>query len=97
MKDLMAMIPGVGSKIKDLDIDENAFKGIEAMIQSMTPRERAKPEILNGSRKQRIVNGSGRSIQELNKLLTQFNQMRQMMKAMQNRKMPGMGLPGMRR
>lgn len=97
MKDLMAMIPGVGSKIKDLDIDENAFKGIEAMIQSMTPKERAKPEILNSSRKQRIVNGSGRSIQELNKLLTQFNQMRQMMKAMQNRKMPGMGLPGMRR
>jgi signal recognition particle subunit SRP54 len=97
MKDLMAMIPGVGSKIKDMDIDENAFKGIEAMIQSMTPAERAKPEILNGSRKQRIVNGSGRSIQELNKLLTQFNQMRQMMKSMQNRKMPGMGLPGMRR
>jgi signal recognition particle subunit SRP54 len=97
MKDLMAMIPGVGSKIKDLDVDENAFKGIEAMIQSMTPAERAKPEILNGSRKQRIVNGSGRSIQELNKLLTQFNQMRQMMKAMQNKKMPGMGFPGMRR
>jgi len=96
MKDLMAMIPGVGSKIKDMDIDENAFKGIEAMIQSMTPAERAKPEILNGSRKQRIVNGSGRTIQELNKLLTQFNQMRQMMKSMQNRKMPGLGFPGMR-
>jgi signal recognition particle subunit SRP54 len=63
----------------------------------MTPRERAKPEILNASRKQRIVSGSGRSIQDLNKLLTQFNQMRQMMKSMQNRKMPGMGLPGMRR
>ena len=96
MKDLLAMIPGVGSKIKDLDVDENAFKGIEAMIQSMTPQERARPEILNGSRKQRIVNGSGRSIQELNKLLTQFNQMRQMMKSMQNKKMPA-SLPGMRR
>jgi len=96
MKDLMAMIPGLGSKIKDMDIDENAFKGIEAMIQSMTPAERAKPEILNGSRKQRIVNGSGRSIQELNKLLIQFNQMRQMMKSMQNRKMPAMGFSGMR-
>ncbi len=96
MKDLLAMIPGVGSKIKDLDVDENAFKGIEAMIQSMTPQERARPEILNGSRKQRIVNGSGRSIQELNKLLAQFNQMRQMMKSMQNKKMPA-SLPGMRR
>lgn len=96
MKDLLAMIPGVGSKIKDLDVDENAFKGIEAMIQSMTPQERARPEILNGSRKQRIVNGSGRSIQELNKLLAQFNQMRQMMKSMQNKKMP-LSLPGMRR
>jgi signal recognition particle subunit SRP54 len=97
MKDLLAMIPGVGSKIKDLDVDENAFKGIEAMIQSMTPQERARPEILNGSRKQRIVNGSGRSIQELNKLLTQFNQMRQMMKSMQNKKMPNMGVPGFKR
>lgn len=97
MKDLLAMLPGVGSKIKDLDIDDNAFKGIEALIQSMTPQERARPEILNASRKQRIVNGSGRTIQELNKLLTQFNQMRQMMKAMQNKKMPGGMFPGMRR
>lgn len=92
MKDLLGMLPGVGSKIKDLDIDDNAFKGIEALIQAMTPEERTKPEILNNSRKQRIVRGSGRSIQELNKLLTQFNQMRQMMKMMNNNKgrFPGM-------
>jgi signal recognition particle subunit SRP54 len=86
MKDLLGMLPGVGSKIKDLDIDDNAFKGIEALIQSMTPKEREKPEILNASRKQRIASGSGRSVQELNKLLTQFTQMRQMMKSMNNNK-----------
>jgi signal recognition particle subunit SRP54 len=86
MKDLLGMLPGVGSKIKDLDIDDNAFKGIEALIQSMTPQEREKPEILNASRKQRIATGSGRSVQELNKLLTQFTQMRQMMKSMNNNK-----------
>jgi signal recognition particle subunit SRP54 len=97
MKDLLGMLPGVGSKIKDLDIDDNAFKGIEALIQSMTPQERARPEILNASRKQRIVKGSGRSIQDLNKLLTQFTQMRQMMKAMQNKKLPGGMFPGMKR
>lgn len=88
MKDLLGMLPGVGSKIKDLDIDEKSFKGIEALIQSMTPEERAKPEILSSSRKQRIVKGSGSSIQELNKLLTQFNQMRQMMKMMNNKRSP---------
>ena len=74
------------AEIKDLDIDDNAFKGIEALIQSMTPQEREKPEILNASRKQRIAQGSGRSVQELNKLLTQFTQMRQMMKTMNNSK-----------
>lgn len=96
IKDLLGMLPGVGSKIKDLDIDDGAFKGIEAMIQSMTPEERARPEILNASRKQRIVAGSGKTIQDLNKLLNQFNQMRQMMKSMQNKKLPG-GFPGVRR
>lgn len=96
IKDLLGMLPGVGSKIKDLDIDDGAFKGVEAMIQSMTPEERARPEILNASRKQRIVAGSGKTIQDLNKLLNQFNQMRQMMKSMQNKKLPG-GFPGMRR
>ena len=100
IKDLLGMLPGVGSQIKDLDIDDNAFKGIESMIQSMTPQERAKPEMLNASRKQRIVRGSGRSIQDLNKLLTQFEQMRKMMKMMNNSggRMPKMpNFPGMRR
>ena len=96
IKDLLGMLPGVGSQIKDLDINEDAFKGIEALIQSMTPQERSRPEILNNSRKQRIVRGSGRNIQELNKLLTQFEQMRKMMKMMSNKggrlpQMPGMG------
>lgn len=94
MKDLLGMLPGVGSQIKDMDIDENAFKGIEAIIQAMTPEERQKPEILNNSRKQRIIKGSGRSIQELNKVLTQFNQMRQMMKMMNNKRG---GIPGLSR
>ena len=100
IKDLLGMLPGVGSQIKDMDIDDNAFKGIESMIQSMTPQERSKPEILNASRKQRIVKGSGRNIQDLNKLLTQFEQMRKMMKTMNNSggKMPKMpNMPGMRR
>ncbi|MEI8100798.1 MAG: signal recognition particle protein [Bacteroidota bacterium] len=100
IKDLLGMLPGVGSQIKDMDIDDNAFKGIESMIQSMTPQERSKPEILNASRKQRIVRGSGRNIQDLNKLLAQFEQMRKMMKMMNNSggKMPKMpNMPGMRR
>jgi signal recognition particle subunit SRP54 len=86
------MLPGVGSKIKDMDIDDDAFKGIESLIQSMTPVERAKPELLNNSRKQRIVQGSGKNIQELNKLLTQFQQMRQMMKMMNKKRgrIPGL-------
>jgi signal recognition particle subunit SRP54 len=88
MKDLLGMVPGVGSKIKDIDIDDDAFVGIEALIQSMTPEERSKPEILSGSRKQRIARGSGKSVQELNKLITQFNQMRQMMKMMNKTRMP---------
>ena len=101
IKDLLGMLPGVSSQIKDLDIDDNSFKGIESMIQSMTPQERSKPEILNASRKQRIVRGSGRNIQELNKLLTQFEQMRKMMKMMNNSKggkMPSLpNMQGMRR
>lgn len=94
LKDLMGMLPGVGSKIKDLDIDDKSFKGIEALIQSMTPEERRRPELLNASRKQRIVAGSGSTVQELNKLLTQFNQMRQMMKMMKNKRMPSFGNMG---
>jgi signal recognition particle subunit SRP54 len=84
IKDLMAMVPGIGNKIKDADIDENSFKGIESLIQSMTPSERKDPEILNASRKNRIVKGSGKSIQDLNKLLTQFAEMKKMMKNMNN-------------
>jgi len=87
IKDLMGMIPGVGNKIKDMDLDENAFKGIEAMILSMTPTERKNPEVLTSSRKNRIVKGSGKSIQDLNKLLSQFNDMRKMMKNMNNMKL----------
>lgn len=82
MKDLMGMIPGVGKAIKDIDIDDNDLKPIEAIIKSMTPNERANPEIMNGSRKMRIANGSGTSVQEVNQLLKQFEQMRKMMKSM---------------
>lgn len=83
MKDLMGMIPGAGKALKDIDIDDDAFKHVEAMIHSMTPDERANPSKLNASRKKRIAKGSGRSLQELNQLLKQFNQMSKMMKMMQ--------------
>lgn len=80
IKDLASMIPGVGKAIKDIDIDNNAFNGIEAIIRSMTPKERTNPEMLNQSRKLRIAKGSGTSIQEVNRLVKQFNQTRKMMK-----------------
>lgn len=80
VKDLMAMIPGVGKTVKDLDIDDNAFKGIEAIIRSMTPDERSTPALLNGSRRKRIASGSGTSVQEVNKLVKQFDETRKMMK-----------------
>ena len=80
IKDLAAMIPGVGKAIKDVDIDDNAFKNIEAIINSMTPKERTNPEILNQSRRNRIAKGSGTNIQEVNRLIKQFDQMRKMMK-----------------
>lgn len=80
VKDLMAMIPGVGKAVKDLDIDDNAFKSIEAIIRSMTPDERSNPVILNGSRRKRIASGSGTSVQEVNKLVKQFDETRRMMK-----------------
>ena len=79
LKDLASMIPGVSKQIKDLDIDDNAFKSIEAIIYSMTPKERSNPEIINGSRRQRIAKGSGTSLQEVNRLLKQFEQTRKMM------------------
>ena len=82
VKDLMSMIPGVGKAVKDLDIDDNAFKGIEAIIRSMTPEERINPVVLNGSRRKRIALGSGTSVQEVNKLLKQFDETRRMMKMM---------------
>ena len=95
LKDLAAMIPGVGKAIKDVDIDDNAFKGIEAIIQSMTPKERTNPEILNTSRRNRIAKGSGTSIQDVNRLIKQFDQTRKMMKMVTSGGMKGMmkGMP----
>jgi signal recognition particle subunit SRP54 len=88
MKDLLGMIPGVGKAIKDMDFSDEMFKQTEAIIQSMTPLERREPEILNGSRRERIARGSGTKVQEINQLLKQFAEMKQMM-----RKMNG-GMPG---
>ena len=86
MKDLMGMVPGMGKMTKDMDIDENAFKGIEVIIGSMTPKERAQPQLMNHSRKTRIADGSGTSLQEVNQLIKQFEQMSKMMKMMQGGK-----------
>ncbi len=97
LKELASMIPGVGKAIKDLDIDDNAFKSIEAIIYSMTPIERERPEIINGSRRQRIAKGSGTSLQEVNRLLKQFDQTRKMMKMVTSNKMGKMMLPKLRR
>jgi signal recognition particle subunit SRP54 len=85
LKDLVGMIPGVGKALKDVDINDDAFKGIEAIIYSMTPQERENPEILNGSRRNRIAKGSGTNIQEVNKLIKQFDDTRKMMKMMGNK------------
>lgn len=82
IKDLVGMIPGVGKAMKDAEINDDAFKGIEAIIGSMTPKERSNPELINGSRRQRIAKGSGQSIQEVNKLLKQFEDTRKMMRMM---------------
>lgn len=83
MKDLVGMIPGAGKMMKDVDIDDDAFKGIEAIIHSMTPAERSTPAMINASRKKRIAKGSGTNVQEVNQLMKQFNQMSKMMKMMQ--------------
>jgi len=96
LKDLAAMIPGVGKAIKDIDIDDNAFKGIEAMINSMTAQERANPSIINTSRRQRIARGSGTNIVEVNRMLKQFEQMRKMMKMATSMKNPMKMMRGMR-
>lgn len=104
MKDLMGMIPGMGKAVKNLDIDDDAFKGIESIIYSMTPQERNDHKILNGSRRKRIAKGSGTSLQDVNKLIKQFEETRKMMQLMSNKKnmanlmrqMGGMkGMPGM--
>jgi len=105
MKDLMGMIPGMGKAIKDVDIQDDAFKHIEAIIQSMTPKERSNPGIINQSRKMRLAKGSGTDVQEVNKLIKQFDDMKKMMKLMSNpRNMASMmsqfkgmkgGMPGM--
>ena len=90
IKDLAAMIPGVGKQLKDIDIDDNAFKNIEAIINSMTPHERSHPDVLNQSRRLRIAKGSGTNIQEVNRLIKQFDQMRKMMKMVSGGGMGGM-------
>ena len=102
MKDLVGMIPKIGKAMKDVDIDDDAFKGIEAIIHSMTKEERANPKILNGSRKKRIATGSGSTVVEVNQLIKQFSQMGKMMKMMQGggkqmmQMMKGKGsMPGM--
>lgn len=101
IKDLLAMIPGVGKAIKDIDISDDAFKGIEAMIDSMTPAERANPDIIDNKRRARIAKGAGKDVAEMNAFMKQFEQMRQMMKQMNKFKggfgggMPGMGGMGM--
>jgi len=82
VKDLMGMIPGMGKATRDMDIDDDAFKGIEAIIHSMTPEERENPKILNGSRRKRIARGSGSEIQEVNRLIKQFGETSKMMKMM---------------
>lgn len=86
MKDLMGMIPGVGKMMKDVDVDDNAFAGIEVIIGSMTPKERSQPQLMNHSRKIRIAKGSGKSVEEVNQLIKQFEQMGKMMKMMQGGK-----------
>ncbi len=93
IKDLLGMIPGIGKAIKDIDISNDAFKGIEAMIDSMTPQERANPDIITPARRKRIATGAGKDISEMNAFMKQFEQMRGMMKQMN--KFKGMGMPGM--
>ena len=94
IKDLMAMIPGMGKALKGIDIDDDSFKPIEAIILSMTKDERGNPELINGSRRRRIAEGSGTSIQQVNNLMKQFNDMRKLMKTM-NKMGGGKKLPNM--
>lgn len=95
IKDLLAMIPGVGKAIKDIDISDDAFKGIEAMINSMTPEERSNPDLIDTSRRKRIAKGCGKDVNEVNAFMKQFEQMKQMMSQMNKFKGMGPGMPGM--
>lgn len=95
LKDLMAMIPGLGKAVKDIDISDDAFNKVEAIIYSMTPAERLSPELMNGSRRKRIADGSGNSVQEVNQFLKQFEDMRKMMKKMQNMGAAGKMMKGL--
>ena len=97
MKDLMGMIPGMGKQMKNVDIKEDSFKGIEAMINSMTPAERADPDLIDSNRKKRIAKGAGKDIQEVNNFMKQFEQMRGMMKNMNKMPMLGKMMPGMKK
>jgi signal recognition particle subunit SRP54 len=95
LKDLVSMIPGVGKAMKDLDISDDAFKGIEAIIRSMTPEERKNPDVINGSRKKRISGGSGTDITQVNQLLKQFDEMRKMMRTMNKMQGAGRAMKGL--
>lgn len=95
VKDLLGMIPGMGKAIKDVDIDNDSFKKIEAIILSMTPEERTQPDLLNGSRRKRIADGSGNSMQEVNQFIKQFDQMKKMMKTMQKMNSAGRSMQGL--
>jgi signal recognition particle subunit SRP54 len=96
LKDLASMIPGMGQALKDVDIDDNAFNGITAIIHSMTPYERSHPDVLNQSRRMRIAKGSGTNLQEVNKLIKQFDQTRKMMKMVTDSSKMGMMMKGMK-
>ena len=97
IKELASMIPGVGKALKDVEIDDDAFKGVEAIIYSMTPKEREHPEIINGSRRMRIAKGSGTTVQEVNRLLKQFDESKKMMKMLSGGSKLMRRMPGMRR
>ncbi|MGZ8509888.1 MAG: signal recognition particle protein [Chitinophagaceae bacterium] len=97
MKDLLGMVPGIGKQIKDIDLDNDSFKGIEAMINSMTPAERSNPDLIDGNRRKRIAKGAGKDIADVNAFMKQFEQMRDMMKGMNKMNMFGKMMPGMRR
>jgi signal recognition particle subunit SRP54 len=93
IKDLLGMIPGMGKAVKDIDIDNDSFNKLEAIIQSMTPHERSNPEVLDGKRRKRIADGSGNTVKDVNQFIKQFDQMKKMMRQMQKMskggKMPG--------